>query len=109
MATLGCEGIIFMMVSCGEGADRSSIRLYLLGVSRGVILMSRFPAAPWTNPQTKGEGGGTDIFGVSSVTGSCGGLELALNRFHQRFRLRRHAGPEARHYAAVPGDQKLFE
>jgi hypothetical protein len=47
--------------------------------------MSLLPAAPWGHPQKKGEGGGTNIFGVSQVQGSCGRLELTLNRLHQRF------------------------
>jgi hypothetical protein len=57
-ATLTREGIIFMIVSCAEVDDQGSTRLYLLGVSRGVILMSLLPAAPWSHPQKKRKGGG---------------------------------------------------
>ena len=46
--------------------------------------MSLLPAAPRGHPQ-KSEGGGPNIFGVSHVQGSCGRLELTLNRLHQRF------------------------
>src|SRR5262245_56406349 len=79
------------------------------------------PSAPSIRPtgatclQASVTGHDTGLPQAQSIVGSWrmrrsgGPLELAFDRFHQRFRLRSHAGPKPPHDSAVPGDQKFFE